>query len=211
MIENIPNKSLRIDVFRLAGERKVSQLIEALGVDPKSVPRTREFLRPYHAGHSLNELCDAQFKPRPRLYKHGHPKSRFSNGSFPVFYTSLESQTADAEIKHWVPIILGKTKNPRTIFYRRIRCKFNGLVKDLRSKQGDWPNLTHDSSYCFCNRLGTEARESNIDAFLTPSVRKRNGTNLPIFKRDAINDPELIEWVSVTYDPQDDCITIDSL
>ena len=211
MLENIPSRSLRTDVFRLAGERRISQLIEALGVDLKSVPRTQEFLRPYHAGHSLNKLCDAQFEPRLNLYKHGYPKSRFSNGSFPVFYTSLESQTADAEIKHWVPRIVGNPKSPRTIFYRRIRCRFNGLVKDIRGMQGVWPRLTHDSSYCFCNKLGLEASGLKIDAFLTPSARRKNGTNLPIFTRSAISDLELIEWVSVTYDQQNGRTMIDSL
>lgn len=211
MLEDIPTKSLGCNVFRLAGERRISQLIESLGVDSKSLPRTLEYLRPYHAGHSLNKLCDSQFQPRPNLYRHGYPKSRFSNGSIPVSYTSLESQTTDAEIMHWVPQIVGKPKNSRTIFYRRIRCKFNGRVKDLRSMQGVWPKLTHDSDYCFCNKLGLEGNELKIDAFITPSARRNHGTNLPIFTRSSITDLELIEWVSVTYDPQNNCFTINSL
>ena len=41
----------------------ISQLIEALDIAPKSLTRTLGYLCPYHAGHSLNELCDSQFHP----------------------------------------------------------------------------------------------------------------------------------------------------
>lgn len=49
--------------FGVAGERRISQPIEALGIAPKSLLRTLGYLCPYHVGHSLNKLCDSQFHP----------------------------------------------------------------------------------------------------------------------------------------------------
>ena len=64
-----------------------------------------------------------------------------------------------------------------------------------------WPDLTHDSDYGFCNGLGTEAVDSDLDGLLTPSARRPNGTNLPVFKRRAISNPVVHALVAMTLDP----------
>ena len=65
----------------------------------------------------------------------------------------------------------------------------------------EWPELTHDSDYGFCNALGAEAVESGLDGLLTPSARKDHGTNLPVFRRRAIDNPVVEARVAVTLDP----------
>ena len=76
--------------------------------------------------------------------------------------------------------------------------------------QAAWPDLTHDDDYRFCNELGFEAVNLRFDAFLAPSVRRENGTNVPIFVRESIHDPQVIALVSVTYDPHTKCVSINS-
>ena len=210
MIENIPSKLLRCHVYRLAFAGKLGDFLQAQGLGPKSDQQVKEFLHSYGARDTLSEVCDAPFGPtlKPRRTPR---ESRFSNGSFPVFYSSLESRTTDAEVKYRIPSFVGNPACPRTMYYRRIRCKFDGRVKDLRDKQRDWPELTHKSDYRFCNKLGAEAIKFRINAFLTPSARRKNGTNAPIFTRESISDPQLVEYVSVTYDPDKNCTTICSL
>ncbi len=65
----------------------------------------------------------------------------------------------------------------------------------------DWPDLTHDSDYHFCNDLGAEAEASDLDGLLTPSARRLNGTNLPVFRRRAVSNPVIHGLVAVTLDP----------
>ena len=64
-----------------------------------------------------------------------------------------------------------------------------------------WPRLTHDSDYRFCNELGAEAVKSDLDGLLAPSARKAAGTNLPVFRRRAIDRPVVQARVAVTLDP----------
>ena len=64
-----------------------------------------------------------------------------------------------------------------------------------------WPDLTHDSDYRFCNDLGTEAAASGLDGLLTPSARRANGTNLPVFRRRAVSNPVVQAVVAMTLDP----------
>lgn len=79
-------------------------------------------------------------------------------------------------------------------------CTFLSLEKDLRSKLAEWPDLTHDTNYTFCNKLGEEARETGIDGLLTPSAR-HEGTNLPVFNRSSLRQAQLGHVVKISLNP----------
>lgn len=95
---------------------------------------------------------------------------------------------------------MGKPEKPRTAYYRRLECTFSGREKDLRGKLPEWPDLVHKTDYAFCNRLGAEARELELDGLVAPSARHA-GANVPIFRRGAIVGAELGDAVKVIYDP----------
>lgn len=209
MLECIPSDPRTIHVFRLVFVGKISRLPEGQDFEARNAREVGEFLQPFITDDSMHELCDAPFKPRLKWHRR-YGKGRYSDGSFPVFYSSLEPETAVAEIQHWFSLRMGNPKHSRIAHYGRIMCIFKGVVKDLRTMQEHWPELIHDSDYGFCNRLGAEAVESNLDAFLAPSARSENGTNVPIFTRESISDPQLIDWVSVAYDPKSGYTTIKS-
>ena len=149
---------------------------------------------------TLEELCDAPFRPKPRLRKLDHA-TRFSDGSHPVFYSSLEAETAETEIRHLLTTFAAKPARPRTFYYSRFACDFDGAAKDLRPKEAQWPKLVHDNDYRFCNRLGAEAVRLGLDGLLTPSARRKTGTNLPVFARSAISNPGDSVGMAITYDP----------
>lgn len=206
MLEDIVDNPRTFHVFRLEVAGKISRLPETHDFEAWNAQEVDEFLRPFITDDRMRELCDAPFRRRPGRRLYG--KGRFSDGSFPVYYSSLEPETAEAEIQHWFPIRMGNPNRSRTAHYGRIKCMFKGVVKDLRNMQDHFPDLTHDTDYGFCNKLGTEAVKSKLDAFLTPSARRENGTNVPIFTRKSISDPQLIDWISVTYDPNTGYTTI---
>lgn len=166
-----------------------------------------KLLQSFGIRKSLDALCDAPFRPKRNLRKRGRT-TRFSDGSFPVFYCSLDAATAEAEIRHWLPRIVGQPNTRRTIWYYRFACDFNGMVKDLRRKQTPWPDLTHDSDYGFCNQLGKEAVAEELDGLLAPSARRAGGTNLPVFRRRAIDNPGDLSAVAATYDPATGAVTL---
>jgi len=120
-----------------------------------------------------------------------------------VFYSALEPETAAAEIKYWFVKFAGTPTRPRTAYYSRVSFEFDGSVKDLRPKHEAWPELTHDNDndYRFCNSLGAEAVAAELDGLVTPSARRSDGTNLPVFRRRAISNPVVHALVAVTLDP----------
>ena len=188
-------------IYRLATLPWNDQFLAELELDASSEQELRALLVAAGYETSPEELCDAPFRPKRRLGR--IMATRYSDGSYPVFYSALDPTTATAEVVHWFRKGFGgRPQGQRSAYYQRFTCLFEGEEKDLRDKQSEWPDLVHDSDYTFCNRIGAEAVRLELDGLVVPSVRQENGSNLPVFKRSAIRDPEAQGLVKITLDPQ---------
>jgi hypothetical protein len=203
----IPTEHFEAILYRLSSQQSNVDFLREQGFDTESIEEIRELLRSRGIADTPEELCDAPFRQKSGLQKLRF-KTRYSDGSFPVFYASLEYATAKAEIRYWFPRFAGRPSGPRTGFYSQVLCNFDGAVKDVRSRQGEWPNLTHDNDYRFCNALGAEAVEVGLDGLVVPSARRSGGVNVPVFRRQALSNPAILDLVAVTFDPADGSVTI---
>ena len=206
MLDEISSERNRRVVFRLSRvSANDDQFLADLNLDAEAREELSNFLAGRIPQDPIRELIDGPFRPRAKLRN----RTRFSDGSFPVFYSALAAETAEAEMAYWFrKDYAGKPRSNRTAYYQGFRCTFEGLEKDLRSKARDWPDLVHDSDYSFCNRLGAEVRERDIDGLVVPSAR-HEGTNMPIFTQQAVSGPELEEVVTITYNPDTGEMSID--
>ena len=209
MLAALPAETRSHRVFRLANRQFTIDFLWQQGFETEDIEEVSALLQSAGIRDSLQALCDEPFRPTARLRKRART-TRFSDGSFPVFYCSLEAATAEAEIRYWIPRFIDQSDGPRTVWYSGFACDFNGTVKDLRRKQADWPALTHDD-YGFCNRLGKEAVAEELDGLLAPSARRAGGTNLPVFRRRTIDNPGDLTTVAATYDPETGDITLASV
>ena len=201
MLEAIPTRIFQATVFRLVAYQKTPEFLQGQGADGERIGDLTRLLRTRGIADTLEEHCDIPFRRKPRLSKKKYV-TRFSDGSFGVFYSSLESETAEAEVRHWAPRrSSARSPGQRTLWYLRLECDFDGNTKDLRLMQVEWPKLTHDHDYELCNRLGAEAVAVILDGLLAPSARKKNGTNVPVFTRRAIDNPRENGWVEIACSP----------
>ena len=197
MLDLIRTESRRTVVFRMAAYHDDAEFLDQNGFDEPSSSEVVDLLRITGLLDSLEDLLEDPFYPKPWLQKTTFPVSRFSDGSFAVFYGALEVETATAEVRHhFVSRFFGEPNGRRVAWYQRFACDFTGSVKDLRPKRKAWPELTHGSDYGLCNRLDAEARERSLDGLLAPSARC-DGTNLPVFIRSALSNARDLEFVSV--------------
>ena len=134
MLKSISTASFQLRVFRLAKQHSLSAFLEDQGFDDQSAREIRELVGFGAMVETMEELCDAPFRLKPGLRKLGRP-SRFSDGSFPVFYSSLESETAEAEIRHLFPNF-GSPARPRTAYYSRFACDFEWFCKGPEAEGG---------------------------------------------------------------------------
>lgn len=208
MLDEIRSDRNRRIVFRLSRiTANDDQFLAELNLEAVAREELVNLLSGRVFQNPIEELLDGPFHPRAKL----RMKTRFSDGTFPVFYSALTVDTAKAEIAYWFRKgYAGEPRRNRTAYFQSVRCRFEGLEKDLRSKIRDWPDLVHESDYSFCNQLGLEAREGGIDGLVVPSARHK-GANMPIFMRHAISRPEFEGIVEMTFSADTAEVSIDCL
>ena len=208
LLDEIPTVRNHRQIYRLANLTRDDEFLAELGLDELGEQELRALLIAAGYETPLEELCDAPFRLKRRLGM----ATRYSDGSYPVFYSSLDPKTAEAEVAHWFRKGFGGSpQGQRSAYYQRFTCLFQGEEKDLRDKQSEWPELVHDSDYTFCNRIGTKAVRLKLDGLVVPSARRENGSNLPVFKRPAISDPKSQDLVKITLNPRTGEVTTASV
>lgn len=197
MLEDLVANETIHQVIRISIDAPVNEFLDELQFDPRDEEDLRELLAEIIGSESLDNLLDSPFRSKPK----SRQQSRFSDGTFPVFYSSMDEATAESEVRYWFPRYTGISARKFTKYYRIFSRKFNGLGKDLRPKSPSWPDLLHGDDYTFCNMLGEEAVNSGLDGLITFSVRKSGGVNLPVFSRAALSEPVSLSYLQMTYDP----------
>jgi hypothetical protein len=193
------NRSSRDEVLlKLASFPKssIEETLLARGLDPNSIGDAKAILA----------LVGAPFTPHDAVAysftKHGTPpafgKGRFGDGSHPVFYSALEMETCEEEVKHRLKG--AKDATPFDRYFQFIACDFSGIVLDLCGKEGKHPELVSkkEDGYPFCQTLALVARNSAIEAFHTPSARRAGAICTPVFSRPALANSRFVDVPRVT-------------
>jgi hypothetical protein len=178
-------------VYRLANADKRVEALAALGHEPSDIEETLAFL---NEASSLDpaSLIDGVFN----LWqgRQTWPEGRFSDGSYPVFYTALEWETAEAEIAHYIPRRFGENLSG-SVFYDRLECRLDAMSYDLRPARDHFPFLIEEP-WPPCQALAREARSREAGALLTQSARRLEGSNVPVFDRRTLSAPKLVGGVA---------------
>ena len=87
--------------------------------------------------------------------------------------------------------------------YSLISCNYSGVTADLCGQESTHPELISETKegYPFCQKLGAQAIEREIDGFVTPSARNNGGTCLPVFARSSLSEPTVKLQVKLIISP----------
>lgn len=185
MLQDLSLQSFNKAVYRLANTIRRRRAFADLGLTGLDLFETLA-LAGFNSEQDASELLRAPF----RIPLTHRPKTRFSNGSRQVFYCSLDWETCEAEKGHYIQS--GITA-PEPNLYQRLECQLTGHVFDVRPKVSDWPFLVGDnSSYPKCQAVADEAVDRRADALITPSARRTQGANAPVFAPGALNSPKIV-------------------
>ena len=199
MLEEIKTRRRKETIFRYTGCSTVEGYLRDRGFSDNDVERILSSILQRDDSSADEHLCDVPFRKFPRLPKMNNFRSRYSDGSFDVFYGALEVETAEAEVRHHArrTLLVGA---PEVVYFLAFTCVFEGSAKDLRRIQSEFPELVDKDSYEFCNRIGKEARTGRLDGLLAPSARHDCGTTVPVFERRALYGASAIGEVPVRLD-----------
>jgi len=120
--------------------------------------------------------------------------SRYSDGTFPVWYGSLEQETTLYETIHHMMKEEMKIENIKSIpvitrerIIYHVYC--NGILIDLSKKTKFFPKLISED-YLETQKIGKQLYQQGFPGLLAYSARYPNGTNANIFKSEILFDPK---------------------
>ncbi len=198
MLESLDRNRRSCYVHRLANLTHIGRFAAKKGL---SIEAIVEVIR-HSPDETARSLLTDPFKRKPKLDNRYGTRTRFSDGSWPVFYSALEEETAKAEgLYHYARKAAGDSEARRAVNYSIMRCKFEGDVIDLIPQHNDWPGLTSEE-LDFCVALGREAHLMGLGAFLAPSARHPEGTTVPAFSADNLTEPVAVNAVRFAFDTE---------
>lgn len=134
-----------------------------------------------------------------------HPwRSRFSNGSFGVWYGAESVETSVREtVYHFrkgtlASAIAARSRIP-IVQERRVhlvRCK--GLLVDLRALVRKDKNLLHPDDYTACQLLGAELKHASMPGVITISARHAQAEVVGVFTPEVLTDPRMVCYLTYT-------------
>lgn len=109
--------------------------------------------------------------------------SRFTNGSYGVFYAGLALETAIAETKHHRALFLAATDEPaQEIDMRVYAVDLDADLHDIRNMRDARPELYDPQSYSISQRFAHELREDGSNGIVYQSVRNEGGECAAVFR-----------------------------
>ncbi len=197
LLDELSHTTDRQDVFRLVSLDEMGSYANEMGLDAQDVGEVVDLFQE----EIIPALLSGPFRSKVFwLPPHGYASGRVSDGSWPVFYASVERETSEEEIAHNRADEASGTEF-RVLHFTALRCTVAGTFVDLRPNLEVWPDLIAED-VSFCQELGREASGTNVDAFYAPSARVDGGTNVPTFRQSAVSNGVIEGTTQFTLLPQ---------
>lgn len=128
--------------------------------------------------------------PIMAAFTHLNPQgSRFSDGSYGVFYCARSRDTAIAETRHHSSLFLAATQEPPMRQQMRLYTVVaQGEVADVRAWRRRDPALLDPVHYGVAQTLGRMVRDAGGAGIVYPSVRDTQGECLAAFRTTLLRD-----------------------
>lgn len=128
--------------------------------------------------------------PIMAAFTHLNPSgSRFSDGTYGVFYAAREKMTAVAETRHHSSAFMRATaEQPMWLQMRLYRVDVAGDVADLMDARKIAPELLDPDSYAASQALGRRLREAGELGIRYPSVRAPDGECVAAFRTSLLRN-----------------------
>ncbi len=138
--------------------------------------------------------------PIMAAFTHLNPEgSRFSDGSFGVYYCAQTLETALAEVRHHREAFLRRTQEgPIRLQLRLYLADLDARLVDVRRR----PELHDPDDYRPSQQLGREARAGHKDGVLYRSVRHRGGLCAAVFRPVVLRGCRQSRHYAFHYDGQ---------
>ena len=179
----VPSRFPPVGVFdRIADP---ADLDAVFALEALTNPRLREEIGALRRVPSGRRISGPGSTPVMAAFTHLNPQgSRFSDGSWGVFYAARSVATAVEEPVHHRQRFLAATAEPACDL--SMRCYRTSLDSRLHDLRGGWPAAHDPDSYAASIALARALRAADSNGLVYDSVRHRGGECLAAFYPDVV-------------------------
>lgn len=165
-------------------------------------PRLRNELGQLQLVPPAERLAGAGSTPIMAAFTHLNPEgSRFSDGSYGVYYAADDLDTAVAEVSHHRAVFMARTQEPALeIDLRLITAPLEARLHDLRGLRRSAPQLYDPVDYSAGRALGHRLREAGSWGVLYHSVRHPGGLCAGVFRPRALKPAKESLHIALHWD-----------
>ena len=140
--------------------------------------------------------------PIMAAFTHLNPEgSRFSDGSYGVYYAANDLDTAIAEVSHHRAVFMARTQEPAIdIDLRLIAAPLDAKLHDLRGLRRSAPQLYDPDDYSAGRTLGRQLRQAGSWGVLHHSVRHDGGLCAGLFRPKALKPAREAAHIALHWD-----------
>jgi hypothetical protein len=150
--------------------------------------RLRDEAGDLHLVPPSERICGPGTTPIMAAFTHVNREgSRFSDGTYGVYYAAKDLDTAIAESAHHRGRFLARTSEPACeIDMRAYLADIRADLVDLRGPGRKKVDLMSPDSYVESSRYGRAQRDKGVNGILYDSVRHRDGACVAIFRPKVV-------------------------
>ena len=165
-------------------------------------PRIRDELGELQLVAPEERVSGAGSTPVMAAFTHLNPEgSRFSDGSYGVYYAAHALDTAIAEVSHHRAVFLARTAEPAIeIDLRLISANVDAELHDLRGLGEGGSHLFHPEHYASSQALGRRLRAAGSWGVQFPSVRHAGGLCVGVFRPRALGRARTGTHIALHWD-----------
>ena len=180
----VPSRFPPVGLFdRIASPDDLDALFEIEGM---TNPRLRQELGDLSMVPRERRISGPGTTPVMAAFLHANPQgSRFSDGSWGVYYAARERDTAIAETIHHRQAFLRHTGEPACVL--QMRCYLADVSGRLHDIRGGWPELHDPDSYAASQAAARVLRDGGGDGIVYDSVRRPGGQCVGVFYPDLVS------------------------
>ena len=137
-------------------------------------------------------------------FTHLNPEgSRFSDGTYGVFYAAQNLDTAIAETRHHREKFMRATRQPHMELDMRVYLTdLEEELHDLRGQRATQPLIYHNSDYSAGQHLGRMLRETGSNGIVYDSTRRRDGNCAAVFRPPLLSNVRQERHLCYIWDVQ---------
>ena len=179
----VPSRFPPVGLFdRIAAPADLDAVFEIEGM---TNPRLRQELGELSLVPPQRRISGPGTTPIMAAFTHPNPDgSRFSDGSWGVYYAARERETAIAETVFHRGNFLRHTREPPTVL--QMRCYLADVGGRFHDIRRGWPELHDPDSYAASQAAARRWRAAGSDGIVYASVRRRGGQAIAVFHPDLV-------------------------